>query len=169
MKTYKNFLPKRNFKEIQEFLMSINIPYYRNEWVGTPGDVSLSSLFTHLLVYNGDYTTGEDIQHLVMHPIINRLTKIHRVIKVVRAKINVYPYQNEHMKSTYHIDQLTKHKVLLLPINTNNGYTEFENGKIFNAVENNAIIFDGHERHRSVSQTDHSAKINININYEVYK
>ena len=81
----------------------------------------------------------------------------------------LYPYQNEHMKSAYHIDQAEKHKVLLLSINTNNGYTEFENGSVFNAVENNAIIFDGNERHRSVSQTDHSAKININVNYEVYK
>tara|TARA_Y100000114_G_C11575838_1_gene238669 strand:+ start:97 stop:606 length:510 start_codon:yes stop_codon:yes gene_type:complete len=169
MKTYKNFLPEHNFKEIQEVLMSNSFPYYKQKWVGTPDDVGLSCLFTHLLVYNGEKQTGEDIQHLVMHPIINRLAKIHRVIKVVRAKINLYPYQSEHMKSTYHIDQSTKHKVLLLPINTNNGYTEFENGKIFNAVENNAIIFDGKERHRSVSQTDNSAKINININYEVYK
>ena len=99
-----------------------------------------------------------------MQPIINRLSKEHRIIKVIRAKINLYPYQNEHMKSAYHIDQAAKHKVLLLSINTNNGYTEFENGSVFNAVENNAIIFDGNE-YRSVSQTDHSVKININVNY----
>ena len=104
-----------------------------------------------------------------MQPIINRLSKEHRIIKIIRAKINLYPYQNEHMKSAYHIDQAAKHKVLLLSINTNNGYTEFENGSVFNAVENNAIIFDGDLPHRSVSQTDNSAKINININYEVYR
>ena len=168
MKQIENFLTDNRFKEIQEVLMSSNFPYYRNEWVGTPDDITLTSLLTHSLVIDGKKTDSY-WQHLIMQPIINRLSNEHRIIKVIRSKINLYPYQNEHMKSAYHIDQSEKHKVLLLPINTNNGYTEFENGTIFNAVENNAIIFDGHERHRSVSQTDHSAKINININYEVYR
>jgi hypothetical protein len=168
MKQIENFLPDNRFKEIQELLMSANFPYFRNEWVGTPDDITLTSLLTHSLVVDGKKTDSY-WHHLIMQPIINRLSNEHRIIKVIRSKINLYPYQNEHMKSAYHIDQAEKHKVLLLSINTNNGYTEFENGTIFNAIENSAIIFDGHERHRSVSQTDHSAKINININYEVYR
>ena len=169
MKTYENFLPEHNFKEIQEVLMSSDFPYYRQDCVGTADDIGLSSLLTHMLIIDSEKRADQNVQHLIMQPIINRLSKEHRIIKIIRAKINLYPYQNEHMKSAYHIDQAAKHKVLLLSINTNNGYTEFENGSVFNAVENNAIIFDGAEGHRSVSQTDNSAKINININYEVYR
>jgi len=167
MKIYEDFLPEHNFEEIQKLLMSANFPFYRQETVGAPDDIGLGSLLTHLLIVNGEKRAYQNTQHLIMQPIINRLSKEHRIVKIIRAKINLYPYQNEHMKSAYHIDQAEKHKVLLLSINTNNGYTEFENGNIFNAVENNAIIFDGNERHRSVSQTDYSAKININVNYEV--
>ena len=169
MKLIENFLSENYFKEIQDLLMSSNFPFYRQEHVGTKEDITLSSLLTHMLVVQYKKVSDPKLHHIIMQPIIDRLSKEHRIIRVIRSKINLYPYQNEHMKSAYHIDQAEKHKVLLLSINTNNGYTEFENGSVFNAVENNAIIFDGHERHRSVSQTDHSAKININVNYEVYR
>ena len=78
-----------------------------------------------------------------MEPIANRLKQENNFLNIVRAKVNLYPYQNEHMKSTYHVDQDIEHKVLLLPINTNNGYTEFENGTRFKSIENTAIIFNG--------------------------
>ena len=169
MKLIENFLSENYFKEIQDLLMSSNFPFYRQEHVGTKEDVTLGSLLTHMLTVKYEKVSDPKLYHMIMQPIINRLGKEHRIIRVIRSKVNLYPYQNEHMKSAFHIDQIAEHKVLLLSINTNNGYTEFENGTVFNAVENNAIIFDGDLPHRSVSQTDNSAKINININYEVYR
>jgi len=169
MKQIENFLSENYFKEIQDLLMSSNFPFYRQEHVGTTEDITLGSLLTHMLIVKYEKVSDPKLHHMIMQPIINRLGEEHRIIRVIRSKVNLYPYQNEPFKSAFHIDQNAKHKVLLLSINTNNGYTEFENGTIFNAVENNAIIFDGDLPHRSVSQTDHSAKINININYEVYR
>ena len=165
MRIIENFLPENNFRFIQTLLMSNNFPYYRQEWVGTPDDISLTSLLTHLLIYDGEKKTDEAFQKIIMEPIANKLRQENNSLNIVRAKVNLYPYQNEHMKSTYHVDQDIEHKVLLLPINTNNGYTEFESGTRFQSIENTAIIFDGNLKHRSVSQTDNSAKINININY----
>ena len=62
-----------------------------------------------------------------------------------------------------------KHKVCLLSINTNDGYTEFENGTKFTSIENQAIVFDGGTPHRSVTQTDQNMRVNINLNFEVKK
>ena len=169
MKQIENFLSENYFKEIQDLLMSSNFPFYRQEHVGTAEEITQGSLLTHMLIVKYEKVSDSKLHHMIMQPIINRLGEEHRIIRVIRSKVNLYPYQNEPFKSAFHIDQNAKHKVLLLSINTNNGYTEFENGTIFNAVENNAIIFDGDLPHRSVSQTDHSAKINININYEVYR
>ena len=59
-----------------------------------------------------------------------------------------------------------KHKVLLYNINTNNGFTMFENGAKVSSKENQAILFDGKLKHRSVAQTDKIVRINININYD---
>ena len=55
---------------------------------------------------------------------------------------------------------------MLYSINTNNGFTLFENGDKVLSKENRAIIFDGKIKHKSVSQTDKKVRINININYE---
>tara|TARA_B100001093_G_scaffold503002_1_gene556729 strand:- start:981 stop:1487 length:507 start_codon:yes stop_codon:yes gene_type:complete len=167
MKIYEDFLPEHNFEEIQKLLMSANFPFYRQEHVGTKEDKSLGCLLTHMLFVNYEKVSDPKLHHIIMQPIIDKLNIEEGMVKIIRTKVNLYPYQNEPFKSAFHIDQSAKHKVLLLSINTNNGYTEFHDGTIFNAVENNAIIFDGDTPHRSVSQTDYSAKINININYEV--
>ena len=53
----------------------------------------------------------------------------------------------------------------LYSLNTCNGFTEFEDGDNADSIANSMIIFDGTLKHRSVSQTDENARINININY----
>ena len=164
---YENFLPEHKFRSMQEVLMSSDFPYYRQVSIWTPEDKTFTSLLTHMLVLDNDPNVNQLSQQVFVEPIIDRLNKEHGSVKIIRAKVNLYPYQNGHMKSAFHIDQKEKHKVLLLSINTNNGYTEFENGTIFNAVENNAIMFNGDLPHRSVSQTDHAVKVNINVNYEL--
>lgn len=64
MRIIENFLPENNFRFIQKLLMSNNFPYYRQEWVGTPDDISLTSLLTHLLIYDGEKRTDEAFQKL---------------------------------------------------------------------------------------------------------
>ena len=83
-----------------------------------------------------------------------------------RIKANCYTKNKNHIKHKFHIDDPVKHKVALFTINTNNGYTEFENGEKIPSVENTLAIFDGNIKHRSVIQTDENLRINININYD---
>ena len=71
-----------------------------------------------------------------------------------------------HIKHEFHIDDKIKHKVALFTVNTNNGYTEFENGEKIPSIENTLALFDGNVKHRSVVQTDENLRINININYD---
>ena len=59
-----------------------------------------------------------------------------------------------------------EHTVALFSLNTNNGYTEFENGKKIKSEENSLVIFPGHLKHRSVNQTDENKRINLNINFK---
>ena len=49
-------------------------------------------------------------------------------------------------------------------MNTNNGFTLFENGEKVKSVANRLMIFDGLEKHCSVVQTDETARYIININ-----
>ena len=50
-------------------------------------------------------------------------------------------------------------------VNTNNGYTEFEDGQKVYCKKNSILIFDGSLKHRGVKQTDTKMRIAININY----
>ena len=170
MNEIKNFLDKKTFIEIQDVLKSDEFPYYLQKGVAyNVPDKSKGMLLTHAIIVDKIVRASERTCKLILEPIIQKLKEIDPTFKeIVRAKINFYPLQFKQMKSDYHIDNDDKHKVLLLAINTCNGSTEFEDGTVFNAIENNAIIFDGYIKHRSVNQTDELVKLNVNINYEYH-
>jgi hypothetical protein len=58
-----------------------------------------------------------------------------------------------------------KHKTAIFYINTNNGYTEFNDGTKVDSVENRMLIFPSKLSHRAVAQTDEDQRIVINFNY----
>ena len=55
--------------------------------------------------------------------------------------------------------------IIIFYLNTNNGYTEFENGEIVKCEENTLVTFDSQIKHRAVSQTDTKQRVVVNINY----
>ena len=50
-------------------------------------------------------------------------------------------------------------------LNTNNGFTKFENGDKVNSVANRIVIFDSNLKHTGTSCTDSYARLLINFNY----
>ena len=50
-------------------------------------------------------------------------------------------------------------------INTNNGYTEFENAEKIESVAIRFIMFPSNIKHRGVTQTDEQTRIMINFNF----
>ena len=57
-------------------------------------------------------------------------------------------------------------KTAVFYINTNNGYTEFENGVRVNSVANRVCIFDSHLKHRGTTHSEGSnQRIVVNFNY----
>ena len=162
MKLIQNFLDKKTFDDINHLIQSSG---YFN-WYYTP-DVAFHK-DTHGFMFNHTFLNEDGIQseyfNQIITPIINPLSIRH----LVRAKANLYTKQEHNIKHKFHIDDSTldKYKVGLFSLNTNDGYTEFEDGKKFQSIENSAIIFNGKIKHRSVTQTDERLRVNININYE---
>ena len=52
-------------------------------------------------------------------------------------------------------------------MNTNDGYTEFENGHRVESVANRVVIFDSNIKHTGVSCTDEKRRVVINFNGEI--
>ena len=106
-----------------------------------------------------------------MFPIRNRLKVVKDSI-LLRIKMNLRLRLTEPFKSNYHIDiaYLDKNIAVnsitsIFYINTNNGYTEFEDGTIVHSVANRLATFPLNTKHRGVTQTDEQTRYVINFNY----
>jgi len=82
---------------------------------------------------------------------------------IFRIRCNLYTNTGGQQKHEFHRDVDFDHNVLIYSLNTNNGYTEFEDGEIIESVANQAVIFNGRRKHRSVTQTDSKIRVNVNI------
>ena len=54
---------------------------------------------------------------------------------------------------------------LIFYLNTNNGYTKFEDGTVVKSIANRLLTFPTLCKHTSSSCTDVEARVNINFNY----
>ena len=156
IKTIKNFLPDQIFKEIQNILFSESFPYYFVNYVVNADDRS-DYFFTHHLLHEKGSSA---YFNKILAPLIGRLT----FNRLTRSKINFYTKKHKFIKTAYHVDSKNPHFVALYSVNTNNGFTQLENGPTLPSIENTMHIFDGSLKHCSVAQTDTNARINININ-----
>ena len=157
------FIQEKNiFNDIKDLLMSPDFPYYYNNKVADKKDNS-DFYFSHTL-YNNNQQTSSFFTKIVS-PILERLD----FKKLYRAKVNCYTKKHTHIHTKMHTDLMMnkkplEHRVALLSINNNNGYTFFENGDKVLSKENQLILFSGDIKHCSVAQTDEYLRINININ-----
>ena len=162
MKLLKPFLEEKYFDDLQSFMLSNNFPWYYNNAVGIRGDNDF--MFFHLFYAQNKILTTNEIFNSIINPILVKLNITED--RLIRVKANCYTKQVEKIEHSFHIDNKEKHKVCLLSINDNNGYTEFENGDKVKSVSNRAVIFNGKLKHRSVTQSDEHLRVNININYK---
>tara|TARA_R100000664_G_scaffold30113_1_gene42403 strand:- start:3502 stop:3981 length:480 start_codon:yes stop_codon:yes gene_type:complete len=158
MNIIKNFIDDEiKFKEMQNLLMSADFPWYYQNTVSSPTDKS-GFYFTHNLFIDNKSTT---YFNSVASPILGRLKFNH----LIRIRANCYTNNGFAQTHGWHVDGHENHKVAILGINDCNGYTEFKNYDKFLSKENEIILFEGCEQHRSCTQTDTNLRININVNY----
>ena len=97
--------------------------------------------------------------------ILNPILKILKPKSIMRIKANLFPNLGTHIKNEWHIDRPYDHKGALFYINTNNGFTELEDGSKIESIENRLLLFDSSKKHRSTHCTDKKSRVNINFNY----
>jgi hypothetical protein len=162
MKLIKNFLPYNTFKDIQKLLFSHSFPWYYSPCVAVRDDKDDPDyFFFHHLFDKVSGVNSSYLAQLVM-PILGKL----EFNDFLRAKINLFPRSKDHIQHKFHTDSDEQHWVALYSVNTNNGYTMFENGKKIKSEENTLCIFDGNLKHCSNTQTDEKIRININLNFK---
>ena len=152
-------LKKEIFKHIQKCLMNDEFPwYYSNNQVNGGNDAS----FLFHSIYHKHTINSPFFK--ILSPLLDYLNPVSLIN--IRANLQL---NRTNVNSDYHADnnpaEALKHKTAIFYVNTNNGYTEFEDGDKIDSIENRILTFPSKLFHRAVSQTDKDQRIVINFNY----
>lgn len=156
LETINNFLTKEVFSNIKKNFDS-NFAWFYQDSTGNKTDKS-NYYFSHILFDNNE--SKSPYFNSILMPILGKLNFNY----LHRAKLNLYTKREKQIKTASHVDFEKPHTVALFSFNTNNGYTEFEDGYKIKSIENTMVLFSGNLKHRSVNQTDENIRINLNIN-----
>ena len=153
-----DFLPKDIFFNIQKLMLSPQIPWFYNKSVLTVGANEKHFQFTHTIYNNWkpDSPLMTDI-----YPLISAIDPK----AFIRIKANL-GYRTEEIQETgYHTDTTYPCTTAVYYLNTNNGYTIFEDGTKIESVENRFVSFDSQLKHSGSTHTDAQVRVVLNFNY----
>ena len=163
MKIEDNFLEQNIFDELQSFIMGDNFDWYYNNAIDYEDDVDKFQ-FIHWFYKN--HCPTQSYQQL--QPILGILD----VTAIFRIKANLLTKTPKIIENLFHVDMIEvseeklKHwTTSIFYMNSNNGYTEFEEGTKVESVANRMVTFPANLKHYGTSCTDEKTRVVINFNY----
>ena len=161
MKIIDNFLPKTDFEVIQQFLLGDNFSWNLLPSIANHKQGLDQYQFVH---------TFFDISKPSLQNYSNFLTPLFSKLQakyILRVKANCRPRTSTAVLSDYHVDMSLNQQTAIFYLNTNNGYTKFQDNTLQDvpSVANRLLTFDGSLKHCGASATDSNYRILLNINY----
>ena len=163
----ENFLPIREFEQMHSELMAWNFPWYTSKVVNDSDQNAGNNMqFTHLFYER--YSPVDDTIN-ILHPVL----RVIQPISIFKIKANIMPNQGKIIEHGYHHDvtdsefhPIKDHmKTSILYMNTNNGFTKFEDGTVIESVANRFVTFPNHTEHTGTTTSDSDYRLVINFNY----
>jgi len=162
MQVYKNFIDQVRFDDLVAIMSSPQFAWYYNPVLDKEDldpNVKQNFQFTHTF-FNFNRVQSEYFDLLT--PIFIKI----KPIALVRVKANLLLNTDKIVKHGMHVDfKNPKVTTGIFYINTNNGYTKFEDGKKIKSIQNQYIEFDSQLKHTGTSCTDAEKRLVINFNY----
>jgi len=172
---YDDFLVPSEYEKIQYIFLGgktnqSNFPWFWGPIIGNSDYDSLTNRQLSCVIYDYNNDTGQLYTGLteLTHP--NQLNEILtdprlNISALCRIKANLSSVTDNHNKGGFHVDLPFKCTTGIFYVNSNNGWTEFEDGTKVNCVANRMVKFPSYMRHAGVTTTDTHCKIVINFNY----
>ena len=162
-----NFLIEQDFENIRKEITARSFQWNFSQYVDSQDEELTPGQFIHT-VYSGCVPCSQFYNSLV--PIIEHKFGISTLYRI---KLNLQPRLPEPFTYMFHSDlshdfeeDVASHwTTAILYINTNNGFTEFEDGVKVESVANRLVMFPSNFKHRGITQTDEQTRIMINFNF----
>ena len=161
-----DFLPEEQFQAIVSAVIYNNrFPwFYFGEIVG---DQETSDFqFIHNVYYHREGVLSSGLQ------VLRHVLDILDPLALIRIKINGIVRTDEIIEHTLHrdADKITNPEwtTSIFYLNTNNGYTLFEDGTKVESVANRMTTFPSNVLHTGTSCTDENMRVCVNFNYFEY-
>ena len=160
-----NFLDKKDLNQLQEGMLSEKFQWYFSNSIVHEREKDFQ--FCHTVYKNGDWGGG---YNGLFDPIIEKVDPF----SIFRIKANLRTRESEIKESSFHTDigpallsdeQKKLWTTSIFYINTNNGYTEFEDGTKIESVANRLATFPANWKHRGTSCTDENIRVVMNFNW----
>ena len=161
MKIIDKFLDEDSFQIISNYLLSENFTWYYNDSIA-----ELKQGFDQFQFYHTFFDISKPSQTNWSNFLQPLLTKLNPKY-IFRIKANLRPRTTQGVLSPYHTDMDLNQQTAIFYINTNNGYTKFQDNTLDDvpSVANRLLTFYGGLKHCGSSATDCNNRIVLNINY----
>ena len=179
MKIEDNFLEQKDFDELQTLIMGFVFDWHYGPTNMYPVGVSDSD---GKIIYPKEVDKNKfQFVHVFYDahaPNSHFLEKLHSIVKtiqplsLIRIKANLLTRTPNIVENGFHVDmtnapeervkQLT---TSIFYVNTNNGYTKFEDGTKVESVANRMLSFPANMKHAGTSCTDKRTRVVINFDY----
>jgi len=154
-----------NYLTKEQHLSLVNMIEHRDfEWYFIKGQVQAddgSFYFIHRFYDSINGLIKESAWFNLLNEVL--LSKLNYK-KLFRVKCNLYTKQTNG-PGMWHIDHTFFHKTAIYYLNTNNGYTELENGVKVESIANRLCLLNEPISHRVINQTDTPLRSLVNLTY----
>ena len=169
-----------NYLDLQSFLVIRDLCFYKEDskfndplpWYWSAvlleesydGDLDNNFQFCHKF-YNNDYPQSSHIKYV--ENLMDKIIETNGARSFVRIKANLNPRTAKIIRHGFHVDIPRNDNVTtsIYYVNSNDGYTEFEDGTKVESVENRLLTFPAGMKHSGTTCTDERARVVINFNY----
>jgi hypothetical protein len=159
-----NFLEDSSFKSIYDLMMNDNFPWYYNNYVVFPNDNHFQ--FTHVF-FADNKVNSNYYNNFIVPYFLDRLNAfaVHAIKANLKLQTNEIVKYQLHTDYSYEDSGVENEITAIYYVNSNNGFTFFEDGTKIDSIENRLILFDGRIKHAGTSCTDQKTRCVINFNY----
>ena len=171
IKVENNLLDDELFEDLVFRMTNTEFPWYflpYNDFSGEHTGLN-NYQFEHWFFFSSIWQESSEYIDM-LHPIIEHIDPV----AFWRIKANLLTYTPEIQTNNYHIDignlrdneeKLEQWTTSIYYLNSNNGYTEFEDGTRIESVGNRIITFPAHLKHRGTTCSDAKIRVVINFDY----